>query len=153
MTLSEEQKELIRSLFKSGIHVKWDSRVVGSTYHVKSLEELEQAFNDEDLRMIVCYELNPYSNIQELLSASEMHGPYVITSNNKHYHLITSIRTLDTEESGSTIKIILDSYYNGALSFKELLNSYRWQDGTRCGKQGNELFRWSCFSGALTINV
>lgn len=154
MTLSEEQKELIRSLFKTGTHgVKWDSFIGGHTYYVNSLEELEDAFNDEDLRMIVCYELNPYSSIQELLSASEKHGPYVITSNNKHYHLITSIRTLDTEKGGSIIRIILDSYYKGALSFKELLNSYRWQDGTYCGRQGNDVFRWSCFSGVITMNV
>lgn len=147
MTLSEEQKELIRSLFKSGIHVKWDSRVVGSTYHVKSLEELEQAFNDEDLRMMVCYELNPYSNIQELLSASEMHGPYVIKDTDTYY-LITSIYKVSDD-----CRVALEGNHKGNLNFKELLNTCRWQDGTHCGKPGNELFRWSCFSGALTINV
>ena len=78
MTLSEEQTELIRSLFKKGTYgVKYDSHIVGSTFIVNSLEGLEIAFNDTNLRMIVCYELNPYSNIQELLSESKKHGPYV----------------------------------------------------------------------------
>ena len=46
MTLSEEQKELIRSLFTAGTHgVKWDSLIVGNTCHVNSLEGLEMASN------------------------------------------------------------------------------------------------------------
>lgn len=71
MTLSEEQKELIRSLFKNGTHgVKCDSYIVGNTCYVNSLEGLEIVLNDTNLRTIVCYKLNPYSNIKELLSAS-----------------------------------------------------------------------------------
>ena len=149
MTLSEEQKELIRSLFKAGTHgVKWDSRIVGSTYLVNSLEELETAFNDEDLRMIVCYELSPYSSIQELLSASKNHGPYVKISGGRYY-LITSIYKIGENKWSC----FLDEYAKGALTPQEFLNECTWQDGTRCGKQGVDVFKWSCFSGVLTMNV
>lgn len=149
MTLSEEQKELIRSLFKKGTYgVKWDSRVVGSTYHIKSLEELEQAFNDEDLRMIVCYELNPYSSIQELLSASELHGPYVKMPGERYY-LITSIYKFSEDDC----RVALEGNHKGNLNFKELLNKCMWQDGTHCGVQGIDVFRWSSISGVLTMNI
>ena len=150
MNLSEEQKELIRSLFKEGTHgVKWDSRIVGSTYHVNSLEGLEIAFNDEDLRMIVCYELSPYSSIQELLSESKKHGPYVNIKGTDKYYLITSIYKFSEDDC----RVALEGNHKGNLNFKELLNTCRWQDGTYCGKQGNDTFRWSCFRGVITMNV
>ena len=149
MTLSEEQKELIRSLFKSGIHVKWDSCLVRSTYHVKSLEELEQAFNDEDVRMIVCYEISPYNNIQQLLNASEFHGPYVNIKDTDKYYLITSIYKVSEDDC----RVALEGNHKGNLNFKELLKSYNWQDGTPCGIQGKDVFKWSCFSGVLTMNI
>jgi hypothetical protein len=149
MTLSEEQKELIRSLFKTGTHiVRWDSIIVGNTCYVNSLEELERAFNDDDLRMIVCYELSPYSNIQELLSASKEHGPYVKKSGERYY-LITSIYKVSDDDC----RVALEGNHKGNLNFKELLNTCRWQDGTYCGKRGNEVFRWSCFSGVITMNI
>lgn len=151
MTLSEEQKELIRSLFKTGTHgVKWDSFIVGNTYYVNSLEELEAAFNDTNLRMIVCYELSPYSSIQELLSASKKHGPYVKKSG-EQYYLITSIYKIN--DSDNDCRVALEGNHKGNLNFKELLNTCKWQDGTYCGRQGNDVFRWSCFSGVLTMNV
>lgn len=150
MTLSEEQKELIRSLFKAGTHgVKWDSRIVGSTYYVNSLEGLEIAFNDDDLRMIVCYELSPYSNIQELLSESKKHGPYVNIKGTDKYYLMTSIYKVSEDDC----RVALEGNHKGNLNFKELLNTCRWQDRTHCGKQGNDAFRWSCFSGVITMNV
>ena len=151
MTLSEEQKELIRSLFKTGAYgVKWDSLIVGNTYHVNSLEELEQAFNDDDLRMIVCYELSPYSSIRELLSASKNHGPYVKTSGERYY-LITSIYKIN--DSDNDCRVALEGNHKGNLNFKELLNTCKWQDGTYCGKQGNDVFRWSSISGVLAMNI
>ena len=150
MTLSEEQKELIRSLFKTGMYgIKWDSRIVGSTFIVNYLEELEQAFNDEDLRMMVCYELSPYSNVQELLSASKNHGPYLIPINVQPKMLQCPIEVTD---EGVT-------FYDGYLESSEfvtydfLKKYYTWQDGTHCGKQGNDVFKWSCFSGVLTMNI
>ena len=150
MTLSEEQKELIRSLFKTGTHgVKWDSRIVGSTFIVNSLEGLEIAFNDEDLRMIVCYELSPYSNIQELLSASKKHGPYVNIKDTDKYYLITSIYKISEDDC----RVALEGNHKSNLNFKELLKTCKWQDGSHCGKQGNDVFRWSCFSGVLTMNI
>ena len=150
MTLSEEQKELIRSLFKSGTHgVKWDSLIVGSTCHVNSLEGLEIAFNDTNLRMIVCYELNPYSSIQELLSESKKHGPYVNIKDTDKYYLMTSIYKISEDD----YRVALEGNHKGNLNFKELLNTCRWQDGTHCGKQGIDVFRWSCFSGVLTMNI
>lgn len=150
MTLSEEQKELIRSLFKSGTHgVKWDSLIVGSTCHVNSLEGLEIAFNDTNLRMIVCYELNPYSSIQELLSESKKHGPYVNIIDTDKYYLMTSIYKIGEDDC----RVALEGNHKGNLNFKELLNTCRWQDGTHCGKQGIDVFRWSCFSGVLTMNI
>lgn len=146
MTLSEEQKELIRSLFKAGTHgVKWDSLIVGNTYYVNSLEELEQAFNEDDLRMIVCYEISPYSNIQELLSESKEHGPYVNIKGADKYYLITSIYKFSEDD----YRVALEGNHKGNLNFKELLKICRWQDGTSCGKHGNDVFRWSCFSGVL----
>lgn len=149
MTLSEEQKELIRSLFKTGTHgVKWDSFIVGHTYHVNSLEDLEAAFNDDDLRMIVCYELSPYSSIQELLSESKKHGPYIKKSGERYY-LITSIyKTGENKWS-----CILNGRSKNSLTPQEFLNECKWQDGKYCGKQGNDVFRWSCFSGVITMNV
>ena len=148
MNLSEEQKELIRSLFKTGTHgVKWDSLIVGNTHYVNSLNELEYAFNDDNLRMIVCYELSPYSNIQELLSASKKHGPYVNIKD--RYYLITSTYNI----GDSDYRVALEGNHKGNLNFKELLNTCRWQDGTHCGKQGNDVFRWSCFSGVITMNI
>ena len=150
MTLSEEQKELIRSLFKTGAYgVKWDSRVVGSTFIVNSLEGLEIAFNDDDLRMIVCYELSPYSNIQELLSASKNHGPYVNIKDTDRYYLITSIYKISEDDC----RVALEGNHKSNLNFEELLKTCKWQDGTHCGKQGNDVFKWSCFSGILTMNV
>ena len=150
MTLSEEQKELIRSLFKAGTHgVKWDSHIVGSTCHVNSLEGLEIAFNDTNLRMIVCYELNPYSSIQELLSESKKHGPYVNIKDTDKYYLMTSIYKISEDDC----RVALEGNHKGNLNFKELLNTCRWQDGTHCGKQGIDVFRWSCFSGVLTMNI
>jgi hypothetical protein len=150
MKLSEEQKELIRSLFKAGTHgVKWDSLIVGNTYYVNSLEELEAAFNDYDLRMIVCYELSPYSSIQELLSASKRHGPYVNIKGTDKYYLITSTYKISEDD----YRVALEGDHKGNLNFKELLNTCRWQDGTHCGKQGIDAFRWSCFSGVLTMNI
>lgn len=150
MTLSEEQKELIRSLFKTGTHgVKWDSLIVGSTFIVNSLEELEMAFNDEDLRMIVCYELSPYSNIQELLSASKKHGPYVSIKDTDKYYLMTSIYKITEDDC----RVALDGNHKGNLNFKEFLKTCKWQDGSHCGKQGNDIFKWSCFSGVLTMNI
>lgn len=149
MTLSEEQKELIRSLFKAGTHgVKWDSLIVGSTCHVNSLNELEYAFNDDRLRMLVCYELTPYNNIQDLLSASKKHGPYVKMSDERYY-LITSIYKVSEDDC----RVALEGNHKGNLNFKELLKSCKWQDGTHCGKQGNDAFRWSCFSGVITMNI
>lgn len=149
MTLSEEQKELIRSLFNAGTHgVKWDSLIVGNTHYVNSLNELEQAFNDKNLRMIVCYEVSPYSNVQELLSASEMHGPYVKRSFGR-YNLITSIY----ETGGNKWSCVLGGYDKGSLTPQEFLAECTWQDGTHCGKQGNDAFRWSCFSGVITNNL
>ena len=150
MTLSEEQKELIRSLFKASTHgVKWDSLIVGNTYYVNSLEELEAAFNEDDLRMIVCYELSPYSSIRELLSASKKHGPYVNIKGTDKYYLITSIYKISEDDC----RVALEGNHKGNLNFKELLNTCRWQDGTYCGGQGNDTFRWSCFSGVITMNV
>lgn len=150
MTLSEEQKELIRSLFKAGTHgVKWYSFIVGNTYYVNSLEELEIAFNDTNLRTIVCYELSPYSSIQELLSASEMHGPYVNIKDTDTYYLITSIYKISEDDC----RVALEGNHKGNLNFKELLNKCMWQDGTHCGKQGIDAFRWSSISGVLTMNI
>lgn len=150
MTLSEEQKELIRSLFKTGMYgIKWDSWIVGSTYHVESLEELEQVFNDEDLRMIVCYEISPYSNIQELLSTSKNHGPYLIPINVRPKMLQCPIEVTD---EGVTF---YDGYINSSefVTYDFLKKCYTWQDGTQCGKQGIDVFRWSSISGVLTMNV
>ena len=145
MVLSEEQKEYIRSLFKAGTHgVKWDSIIVGNTCHVNSLEGLEMAFNDTNLRMLVCYELSPYSSIQELLSESKKHGPYVNTKGTDKYYLITSIYKINDD-----CRVALEGNHKGNLNFKELLKTCRWQDGTSCGKHGNDVFRWSCFSGVL----
>ena len=145
-TLSEEQKDRIRSLFKAGTHgVKWDSFIVGNACHVNSLEGLEIAFNDANLRMIVCYELNPYSSIQELLSESKKHGPYVNIKGADKYYLITSIYKVNEDDC----RVALEGNHKGNLNFKELLKSCRWQDGTHCGKQGNDVFRWSCISGEL----
>lgn len=149
MTLSEEQKELIRSLFKKGTYgVKCDGHIVGSTCHVNSLEGLENAFNDPNLRTIVCYELSPYSNIKELLGASEMHGPYVKMPGERYY-LITSIYKVSDDDC----RVALEGNHKGNLNFKELLNTCMWQDGTHCGKQGIDAFRWSSISGVLTMNV
>ena len=150
MTLSEEQKELIRSLFKKGTYgVKWDSHIVGSTCHVNSLEGLEIAFNDTNLRTIVCYELSPYSNIKELLCASELHGPYVNVKNTDTYYLITSIYKISEDDC----RVALEGNHKGNLNFKELLNKCQWQDGSQCGKQGIDVFRWSSISGVLTMNI
>jgi hypothetical protein len=150
MTLSEEQKELIRSLFKTGTHgVKWDSLIVGNTCHVNSLEGLEIVLNDSNLRTIVCYELSPYSNIKELLSASEMHGPYVNIKDKDRYYLITSIYKVSDDDC----RVALEGNHKGNLNFNELLKTCRWQDGTHCGKQGIDAFRWSCLSGVLTMNI
>lgn len=150
MTLSEEQKELIRSLFKAGTHgVKFDSRIVGSTCFVNSLEVLEYAFNNDNLLTIVCYELSPYNNIQELLSASKKHGPYVNIKDTDTYYLITSIY----KAGDNDCRVALEGNHKGNLNFKELLKSCRWQDGTHCGKQGIDVFRWSSISGVLTMNI
>lgn len=150
MTLSEEQKELIRSLFKKGTYgVKCDSHIVGNTYHVNSLEGLEIVLNDTNLRTIVCYELSPYNNIQELLSASEMHGPYVRVNDTGTYYLITSIYKIREDDC----RVALEGNHKGNLNFKELLKKCVWQDGTHCGKQGIDVFRWSSISGVLTMNV
>lgn len=150
MTLSEEQKELIRSLFKKGTYcVKCDGHIVGCTCYISSLEELEQAFNDTNLRTIVCYELSPYNNIQELLSASESHGPYVNVKDIDKYYLITSIYKVSNDDC----RVALDGNHKGNLNFKELLNKCMWQDGTHCGKQGIDVFRWSSISGVLTMNI
>lgn len=150
MALSEEQKELIRSLFKAGTHgVRWDSLIVGNTCHVKSLEELEQVFNDEDLRMIVCYEISPYDNIQQLLNASKFHGPYVNIKDTDKYYLITSIYKV----SDNDCRVALEGNHKGNLNFKELLKTCMWQDGTQCEKQGIDVFRWSSISGVLTMNI
>ena len=149
MTLSEEQKELIRSLFKKGTYgVKCDGHIVGRTFHVNSLEGLEIAFNDTNLRTIVCYELSPYNNIQQLLSASEMHGPYVKMSGERYY-LITSIYKVSDDDC----RVALEGNHKGNLNFKELLNTCKWQDGTHCGVQGIDVFRWSSISGVLTMNI
>lgn len=149
MTLSEEQKELIRSLFKKGTYgVKCDGHIVGSTCHVNSLEGLEIAFNDPNLRTLVCYELSPYNNIKELLGASEMHGPYVKMSGERYY-LITSIYKVSEDDC----RVALDGNHKGNLNFKELLKTCQWQDGTQCGKQGIDVFRWSSISGVLTMNI
>ena len=148
MTLSEEQKELIRSLFKKGTYgVKCDSHIVGNTYHVKSLEVLEIVLNDTNLRTLVCYEISPYNNIQELLDASEMHGPYVKMTGERYY-LITSIYKVSDD-----CRVALEGNHKGNLNFKELLNTCMWQDGTHCGKQGIDVFRWSSISGVLTMNI
>jgi hypothetical protein len=150
MTLSEEQKELIRSLFKAGTHgVKFDSCILGSTCFVNSLEGLEYAFNNDNLRTIVCYELTPYNNIQELLSASKEHGPYVNIKDTDRYYLITSTYNV----GDSDYRVALEGNHKGNLNFKELLKLCRWQDGTHCGKQGNDVFRWSYFSGVITDNL
>lgn len=148
-TLSEEQKELIRSLFKAGTHgVKWDSFIVGNTCYVNSLEGLEITFNDMNLRMLVCYELNPYCSIQELLSESKKHGPYVNIKGTDTYYLITSIYKVNEDD----YRVALEGNHKGNLNFKELLKTCRWQDGTQCGKQGDDVFRWSSISGVITIN-
>lgn len=150
MTLSEEQKELIRSRFKDGNHgVKCDSCIVGTTCHINSLEGLEIALNDMNLRTIVCYELSPYNNIQELLSASELHGPYVNIKDTDTYYLITSIYKIREDDC----RVALEGNHKENLNFKELLKTCRWQDGTHCGKQGIDVFRWSSISGVLTMNV
>lgn len=149
-TLSEEQKELIRSLFKAGTHgVKWDSFIVGNACHVNSLEGLEIAFNDTNLRMITCYELNPYNSIQELLSEAKKHGPYVRIKDTGTYYLITSIYKIREDDC----RVALEGNHKGNLNFKELLKTCMWQDGTHCGKQGNDVFRWSCISGVMTIKI
>lgn len=151
MTLSKEQKESIRSLFKSGTYgIKWDSSIVGNTHYVNSLNELECAFNDDNLRMIACYELTPYNNIQELLIASKKHGPYVNIKYTDTYYLITSIYKSGLDND---CRVTLEGNNKGNLNFREFLNTCRWQDGTRCGKQGNDVFRWSCFSGVITDNL
>ena len=150
MTLSEEQKEIIRSLFKTGTHgVKWDSLIVGNTCHVNSLEGLEIAFNDTNLRMLVCYELSPYGSIQELLCASKKHGPYVNIKDTDKYYLITSAYKFSYDDC----RVALEGNHKGNLNFNELLKTCRWQDGTHCGKQGVDVFRWSCLSGVLTMNI
>lgn len=150
MTISEEQKELIRSLFKNGTHgVKCDSHIVGNTCHVNSLEGLEIVLNDPNLRTIVCYELSPYSNIQELLSESKKHGPYVRVNDTGTYYLITSIYKIREDDC----RVALEGNHKGNLNFKELLKTCRWQDGTHCGKQGIDVFRWSSISGVLTNNI
>lgn len=150
MTISEEQKELIRSLFKKGTYgVKCDSHIVGNTYHVNSLEGLEIVLNDTNLRTIVCYEISPYSNIQELLSASKEHGPYVRVKDTGTYYLITSIYKIREDDC----RVALEGNHKGNLNFKELLKTCMWQDGTHCGKQGIDVFRWSSISGVLTMNV
>lgn len=150
MTLSEEQKELIRSLFKKGTYgVKCDSHIVGNTCRVNSLEGLEIVLNDSNLRTIVCYELSPYSSIKELLSASEMHGPYVNIKDTDTYYLITSIYKISDDDC----RVALEGNHKGNLNFKELLNKCMWQDGTHCGKQGIDVFRWSSISGVLTMNI
>lgn len=150
MTLSEEQKELIRSLFKNGTHgVKCDSHIVGNTCYVNSLDGLEIVLNDPTLRTIVCYELSSYSSIQELLSASKLHGPYVRIKDTDTYYLITSIYKIHDDD----YRVALEGHHKGNLNFKELLKTCRWQDGTHCGKQGIDVFRWSSISGVLTMNV
>ena len=150
MTLSEEQKELIRSLFKKGTYgVKCDGHIVGSTCHVNSLEGLEIVFNDTNLRTIVCYELSPYSSIQELLSESKKHGPYVNIKDKDTYYLITSIYKISEDDC----RVALEGNHKCNLNFKELLKICKWQDGTHCGKQGIDVFRWSSISGVLTMNI
>lgn len=150
MTISEEQKELIRSLFKKGTYgVKCDSSIVGNTCHVNSLEGLEIVLNDTNLRTIVCYELSPYSSIQELLSASKMHGPYVRVNDTGTYYLITSIYKIREDDC----RVALEGNHKGNLNFKELLKTCMWQDGTHCGKLGIDVFRWSSISGVLTMNI
>lgn len=150
MTISEEQKELIRSLFKKGKYgVKCDSSIGGNTYQVNSLEELEIILKDTNLRTIVCYEIKPYSNIQDLLIASKLHGPYVNIKDTDTYYLITSIY----KDSDDDCSVALEGNHKGNLNFKELLKTCRWQDGTHCGKQGIDVFRWSSISGVLTMNI
>ena len=150
MTLSEEQKELIRSLFNKGTYgVKCDSHIVGNICRVNSLEGLEIVLNDANLRTIVCYELSPYNSIQELLSASEMHGPYVNIKDTDKYYLITSAYKFSYDD----YRVTLEGNHKGNLNFNELLKTCRWQDGTHCGKQGVDVFRWSCLSGVLTMNI
>lgn len=150
MTISEEQKELIRSLFKDGSHgVKCDSHIVGNTCQVNSLEGLEIVLNDPNLRTIVCYELSSYSSIKELLDASELHGPYVNVIDTDMYYLITSIYKVSEDDC----RVALEGNHKGNLNFKELLKTCRWQDGTYCGKQGVDVFRWSSICGVLTNNI
>ena len=118
MTLSEEQKELIRSLFKKGTYgVKCDSHIVGNTCLVNSLEGLEIVLNDSNLRTIVCYELSPYSNIKELLGASEMHGPYVNIKDTDRYYLITSIYKIGEDDC----RVALEGNHKGNLNFNCML--------------------------------
>lgn len=149
MKLSEEQKEIIRSLFKDGTHgVKCDSFIVGNTYQVNSLEELEIVLNDTNIRTIVCYEINPYNNVQELLIESKLHGPYVNIKDTDTYYLITSIY-----KDSDDCRVALEGNHKGNFNFKELLKTCRWQDGTHCGKQGIDVLRLSSISGVLTMNI
>ena len=92
--------------------------------------------------------MKPYETIQELLEDSKKHGPYVKRSFGR-YSLITSIYKIGEDDC----RVALEGNHKGNLNFKELLNTCMWQDGTHCGNQGNDAFRWSSISGVLTMNI
>lgn len=82
-------------------------------------------WNDYDYRIKEEPVYEAYTNAKEFLEAQKEHGPYVKGCG----QYLLPIFINDINENG----VVLGSIYPTFHTYKDLLDHYKWQDGTVCG--------------------
>ena len=100
----------------------------------KGFEELLARVNDYSWRIS---ELLPYESYAEFLQKQKIHGPYLY----KRYiddDVIDSLH-LPYIVTNTGINIIVYRFENIWLPYRNLMEEYKWQDGSFCGKIGKTI--------------
>ena len=77
--------------------------------------------------------MKPYEAIEELLEDSKKHGPYVLSTHNNDYYLVTHVYPIYIENKVD-FRITLNANQYNSLSPLELFENFTWQDDYLCGK-------------------
>lgn len=85
-------------------------------------------WKDRDYRVKPESRYRPYENAQEFLAAQKLHGPMIFDPQCDNYHSVNVVYNNSISIHLDFVPLISDN-----IQFDLLLNSYNWQDGSKCG--------------------